>query len=103
MSFHRWVYRRFFVADGNFKADHVQQKNVSDIWLSAGAGMFARQSEYESFLSSALERLTVSDLFGSRSRQLEMPTMVHGCWCRRLQVHWCRDWCREYVNLWCRY
>jgi hypothetical protein len=58
--FYRWVYRRFFVADGNFKADHVRQKYTSDIWLSEGAGMIARRSEYEEFLRVALERLTVS-------------------------------------------
>jgi hypothetical protein len=56
------VYRRFFVADGNFKADHVRQKNVSDVWLSEGAGMFAKRSEYEDFLRTATERLTVSNL-----------------------------------------
>jgi hypothetical protein len=56
----KWVYRRFFVADGNFKADHVQQKYVSDIWLSEGAGMFAKRSEYEDFLRNSQERLTVS-------------------------------------------
>jgi hypothetical protein len=61
----RWVYRRFFVADGNFKADHVRQKNASDIWLSEGAGMFAERSEYEGFLRTAMERLTVSDLHGA--------------------------------------
>jgi hypothetical protein len=58
----KWVYRRFFVADGNFKADHVRQKYVSDIWLSEGAGMFAKRSEYQDFLRNAQERLTVSSL-----------------------------------------
>ncbi|KAF8235408.1 hypothetical protein L208DRAFT_1173198, partial [Tricholoma matsutake] len=30
----RFVFKRIFVADGNFKADHVQQKNSdTDIWL----------------------------------------------------------------------
>ena len=59
------MYRRFFVADGNFKADHVWQKNVSDVWLSEGAGMFSKQSEYHSFLNTAVERLTVSELMPS--------------------------------------
>ena len=61
------MYRRFFVADGNFKADHVRQKNVSDVWLSEGAGMFSKRSEYQSFLNTAVERLTVSDLMPSTS------------------------------------
>jgi hypothetical protein len=55
------VYKRFFVADGNFKADHVRQKNASDVWLSEGGGMFSKRSDYENFLNTAKERLTVSD------------------------------------------
>ena len=27
---YRWVYKRIFVGDGNFKADHVRQKNEVD-------------------------------------------------------------------------
>ena len=35
----RWVYRRVFAADGNFKADHVRQKKpAKDVWLSEGGG-----------------------------------------------------------------
>lgn len=56
----KWVYRRFFVADGNFKADHVRQKGSSDFWLSEGSGMFTTRKAYDSFLSVAVERLTVS-------------------------------------------
>ena len=58
--FNRWVYRRFFVADGNFKADHVRQRHTSDLWLSEGAGMISRRDEYEEFLKAAVERSTVS-------------------------------------------
>jgi Ethanolamine utilization protein EutJ (predicted chaperonin) len=58
--FFRWVYKRFFVADGNFKADHVRQQNTSDLWLSEGSGMFSNREEYKTFLKGALERLTVS-------------------------------------------
>ena len=72
MLFHRWVYRRFFVADGNFKADHVQQKNVSDIWLSEGAGMFARRSEYQEFLRTAVEHLTVGDLHACQPSAIDV-------------------------------
>ena len=57
----RWVYQRFFVADGNFKADHVRQRNpASDVWLSEGRGMMAGNVEYQEFLTSAVDRLTVS-------------------------------------------
>lgn len=57
----RWVYKRIFVADGNFKADHVRQKNeVGDVWLSEGSGMIPKREEYFTFLATAIERLTVS-------------------------------------------
>jgi len=50
-----------FVADGNFKADHVRQKTTaSDVWLSEGAGIIPKREEYHMFLRSAVERLTVS-------------------------------------------
>jgi hypothetical protein len=59
--FNRWVYKRMFVADGNFKADHVRQtKEAGDIWLSEGSSMIPDRQEYLSFLASAIERLTVS-------------------------------------------
>ena len=52
------------MADGNFKADHVQQKNSNtDIWLWDGAGMAPNQAEYEQFLQAAIERLTVGTLY----------------------------------------
>ena len=58
----KWVYRRFFVADGNFKADHVKQKSAApDLWLSDGGGMMTRRAEYKEFLLTATERLTVSN------------------------------------------
>jgi hypothetical protein len=61
INFIRWVYKRIFVADGNFKADHVKQKHeAGDVWLSEGSGMIPRREEYLSFLASAIERLTVS-------------------------------------------
>ena len=57
----RWVFRRMFVADGNFKADHVRQKSAADdIWLSDGLGMTCRRSECNAFLTTAQERATVS-------------------------------------------
>ncbi|KAF4618040.1 hypothetical protein D9613_012877 [Agrocybe pediades] len=56
---HRWAYRRTFVADGNFKADHVKPpKPSADIWLSEGSGMDPVRSSYWSFLKTAFEKLT---------------------------------------------
>ena len=56
-----WIYQRSFVADGNFKADHIRQKDTGDdIWLSEGGGMTAKRADYEEFLRTAINRLTVS-------------------------------------------
>lgn len=50
------------MADGNFKADHVRQKNPdSDIWLAEGGGMMSKRADYLQFLETAMEKLTVSD------------------------------------------
>jgi hypothetical protein len=57
----RWVYRRFFVADGNFKADHVRRHGpTGDVWLSPGGGMMSKDGEYKDFLKTASEMATVS-------------------------------------------
>lgn len=57
----RWVFRRVFTADGNFKANHVRQNRAEeDIWLYDGLGMTSRRSEYHSFLRNAFERTSVS-------------------------------------------
>jgi hypothetical protein len=56
----RWVYQRSFVADGNFKADHVRQRQNNDLWLSEGGGMMSLRREYDRFLAIAKERSTVS-------------------------------------------
>jgi hypothetical protein len=43
-----------FVADGNFKADHVRQKNADgDVWLSEGAGMIPKRATYHSFFGNS--------------------------------------------------
>ena len=57
----RWLYQRFFVANGNFKANHVQQKNMSDVWLYEGAGMMTKRDEYKLFLDTSTERRTVCE------------------------------------------
>lgn len=54
------------VADGNFKADHVKQKNDNDVWLMDGGGMVPNQKEYSTFLKKALEMPTVSLIITSR-------------------------------------
>ena len=45
-----------FVADGNFKADHVRQKTaVQNVWLSEGGGMVPKREEYMAFLKTAIK------------------------------------------------
>ena len=62
------------MADGNFKADHVRQKNpVGDIWLSEGSGMIPQRQEYLSFLALAIERLTVSNSVNVRTLSGPVP------------------------------
>lgn len=56
----RFVFRPVLVADGNFKADHVRQKDDNEIWLSDGGGMVPNQNEYSTFLKDAVEKPTVS-------------------------------------------
>lgn len=57
----QWMYRRVFVADGNFKADHVKSIAPSrDYWLIDGAGMAPKREDYINFLKTAAERPTVS-------------------------------------------
>ena len=62
----KWVYRRFFVADGNFKADHVRQNTTCNVWLSNGSGMMPNREEYKAFLMTALERTTVGEILRRR-------------------------------------
>ena len=62
----RWIYKHFFVADRNFKADHVWQRNPGwDVSLSEGGGMTSRRRDYEYFLHAAVEQSTVSVLIPS--------------------------------------
>ena len=48
------------MADGNFKADHVKQKNDNDIWLIDGGGMVPNKKDYSDFLKKASDIPTVS-------------------------------------------
>jgi hypothetical protein len=59
------------VADGNFKADHIRQKNnETDIWLSEGGGMMPRRDDYESFLKTAIERRTAGSFIFQNNSSL---------------------------------
>jgi KDZ transposase family protein len=69
----RWVYKRLFVADGNFKADHVRQKSSDgNVWLSEGGGMVPKRETYHTFLETAHERLTVCACLPARNRNVDV-------------------------------
>lgn len=54
---------RSYVADSNFKADHVRQHGAAgDVWLSEGGGMMPKRDKYEKYLQAAKDRITVSRL-----------------------------------------
>ena len=66
-----------FVADGNFKADHVRQKNADgDVWLSEGSGMIPKREEYHAFLRTAIERLTVSYQYIARCNSANVTAII---------------------------
>jgi hypothetical protein len=51
---------RSFVADGNFKADHLKQKNDgSDVWLTSGECFMTNVNRYADHLVNAPESKTV--------------------------------------------
>jgi len=53
---------RSFVVDGNFKANHLKQKNNnSDIWLTSREGFMTNTAHYEIHLQTAKETKTVSN------------------------------------------
>jgi hypothetical protein len=52
---------RSFVADGNFKAVHLKQKdNESDVWLTSGEGFMTNETRYQMHLGQAQESKSVS-------------------------------------------
>ena len=54
---------RSFVADGNFKAIHLKQKNdSSDVWLTEGEGFMTNTERYDIHLQVAKETKSVSPL-----------------------------------------
>ena len=55
---------RSFVADGNFKAIHLKQKNdASDVWITNGEGFMTNTERYEIHLQNAKETKAVSSIF----------------------------------------
>ena len=47
---------RSVVVDGNFKADHVRQKQPEDdVWLTSGEGIYAERTRYLEHLALAKE------------------------------------------------
>jgi hypothetical protein len=52
---------RSFVADGNFKAQHLKQKgDATDVWLTHGEGMMTETTRYEMHLEKAKETKLVN-------------------------------------------
>lgn len=56
-----WMYRRFFVADGNFVLNHRERKTGEDapVWLTDGAAFMAKQSDYRHFVKNTIEKKQV--------------------------------------------
>jgi len=58
----RILYMRSFVADGNFKANHLKQKNDNlDVWLTSVEGFMTNTAHYKIHLQAAKETKTVSN------------------------------------------
>ena len=52
---------RDFVADGNFKANHLKQKaDELDIWLTSGEAFMTNETRYQMHLAQAQESKYVS-------------------------------------------
>lgn len=58
------LYLRSYVADGNFKADHLKQKNdQTDVWLTDGEGFMTERARYENHLNAAKESVQVNQYY----------------------------------------
>lgn len=54
---------RSFVADGNFKADHIRSKRPQDdVWLSDGEGMMTAREPYATHIKAAKASKDVSHI-----------------------------------------
>ena len=52
---------RSFVADGNFKANHLKQSNdEDDVWLTNGEAFMTNVARYHEHLAKAQETKTVN-------------------------------------------
>ena len=72
-----------FVADGNFKADHLTPRNAADdVWLTAGEGFMTPEGPYQAHLKDATEN-------ASREKRVSlhmpafMPLLSLGCFLGR--------------------
>jgi hypothetical protein len=51
---------RSYVADGNFKANHLKQKDDStDVWLTNGEAFMTENERYNAHLSAAIDSAQV--------------------------------------------
>lgn len=56
---------RSFVGDGNFKANHLKQKNdMADVHLTSGEGFMTNEERYKKHLDIAEETRSVGGSFG---------------------------------------
>ena len=63
-------FMRSFVADGNFKANHLKQKSDStDIWLTNGEGFMTENDRYNAHLNAAIDSAQV----------MSFPPAQHSC------------------------
>jgi hypothetical protein len=67
---------RSFVADGNFKAVHLKQKDDdSDVWLTAGEGFMTNEPRYQMHLERAQESKSVSIQIAARSIAISINSL----------------------------
>ena len=79
-----YLYMQSFVADGNFKADHLKQNNnISDVWLTNGEAFMTNVNRYEIHLQTAIDHKLVYNphtyLFQISHRFPQTPT-CHRHW-----------------------
>jgi hypothetical protein len=61
--FHRWLYRRSIVVDGNFSLEHMKmKKSEDDVFLSDGEGYMVQSAPYQEHLNTSVETTQVCSL-----------------------------------------
>jgi hypothetical protein len=86
-----WVFTRYLVMDGNFKAEHLHPVNPSDeVSLMDGLAFMVADERYKTHLSIAKDNVERSDCNNHRavnqanaSRQRLEATGIGGCACAR--------------------